>query len=167
MNQQYASNQLPTTASSPYAGKSNAQIYNPDTLHQHTSDVDYLSLSKNLFEDRSGVETYQRGKNMNADYKQMDVNPGEEGFAYRPYGGGVDVESSYTEGTYFIPPWNDIITYNILQQSKSYESTVMDVNGTDISVEVAVNFSVEKGNAAKLHLRHGIGYIQFIDIHYC
>jgi regulator of protease activity HflC (stomatin/prohibitin superfamily) len=93
----------------------------------------------------------------------MDVDPGEEGFAYRPYSGGVDIESSYTEGTYFIPPWNDIITYNILQQSKSYESTVMDVNGTDISVEVAVNFSVEKGNAAKLHLRHGVGYIQFID----
>ena len=77
MNQQYASNQLPTTASSPYAGKSNAQIYNPDTLHQHTSDVDYLSLSKNLFEDRSGVANYERGKNMKADYKQMDVNPGE------------------------------------------------------------------------------------------
>ena len=33
INTTYASNQLPTTASSPYAGKSNAQIYNPDTLH--------------------------------------------------------------------------------------------------------------------------------------
>jgi hypothetical protein len=74
----YSSNQLPTTASSPYAGKSNAQIYNPDTLHQHVQGTDYVSLSKNLFEDRSGVETYQRGKNMNADYKQMDVNPGQK-----------------------------------------------------------------------------------------
>jgi hypothetical protein len=74
----YSSNQLPTTASSPYAGKSNAQIYNPDTLHQHNSDVDYVSLSKNLDEDKSGVATYQRGKNMNANYKQMDVNPGQK-----------------------------------------------------------------------------------------
>jgi hypothetical protein len=73
----YSSNQLPTTASSPYAGKSNSQIYNPDTLHQHNSDVDYVSLSKNLDADKSGVETYQRGKNMKADYKQMDVNPGQ------------------------------------------------------------------------------------------
>lgn len=93
----------------------------------------------------------------------VDVDPGQEGFAYRPYGGGVDVESSYTEGTYFIAPWNDVITYNILQQSKSYNSTVMDVNGTDISVEVAVNFSVRKGSSSKLHLKHGVGYIQFID----
>ena len=93
----------------------------------------------------------------------VDVEPGQEGFAYRPYSGGVDIESSYTEGTYFIAPWNNVITYNILQQSKSYNSTVMDVNGTDISVEVAVNFSVKKGSASKLHLKHGTGYIQFID----
>jgi hypothetical protein len=78
MNQQYASNQLPTTASSPYAGKSNAQIYNPDTLHQHDSDVDYVSLSKNLDEDKSGVELATRNGAMKADYKQMDVNPGEK-----------------------------------------------------------------------------------------
>ena len=77
INTTYASNQLPTTASSPYAGKSNAQIYNPDTLHQHDSDVDYVSLSKNLDEDKSGVELATRNGAMKADYKQMDVNPGE------------------------------------------------------------------------------------------
>ena len=77
MNQQYAGSQLPTTASSPYAGKSNAQIYNPDTLHQHNSDVDYLSLSKNMDESKSGVELATRNGAMKADYKQMDVNPGE------------------------------------------------------------------------------------------
>lgn len=92
-----------------------------------------------------------------------DVNPGEEGFAYRPYDGGVDTESSYSEGTYFVAPWNDIITYNVLQQSKTYKSQVMDINGTDIGLEVAVNFSVMKGNSAKLHLKHGAGYIHFID----
>jgi hypothetical protein len=78
MNQQYASNQLPTTASSPYEGKSNAQIYNPETLHQHDSDVDYVSLSKNLDEDKSGVELATRNGAMKTDYKQMDVNPGEK-----------------------------------------------------------------------------------------
>lgn len=93
----------------------------------------------------------------------VDVDPGEEGFAYRPYGGGVDTEASYTEGTYFVAPWNDVITYSILQQSKNYNSTVMDLNGTDITVNVSVNFAVQKGNSAKLHLKHGKGYVQFID----
>ena len=48
-----------------------------------------------------------------------DVNPGEEGFVYRPYGGGIDKEITYSEGTIFIAPWNEMITYSILQQSKS------------------------------------------------
>ena len=79
MNQHYASNQLPTTASSPYAGKSNAEIYNPETLLQHQQGpgvVDYVKLSKDIYGDQSGVESYTRGSEMNKDYKQMDVDPG-------------------------------------------------------------------------------------------
>jgi len=93
----------------------------------------------------------------------QDVDPGEEGFIYRPYGGGVDTKKSYREGTQFIAPWNEMITYNMLQQSKSYKSTVMDKNGTDITVEVAINYSVQKGNAAKLHLGVGENYITIIN----
>ncbi len=74
----YAGNQLPYTESSPYAGKSNSQIYNPETLHQHDSDVDYVSLSKDIYGDQSGVELATRNGGMKTDYKQMDVNPGEK-----------------------------------------------------------------------------------------
>ncbi len=74
----YAGNQLPYTQTSPYAGKGNAEIYNPETLHQHDSDVDYVKLSKDIYGDQSGVESYTRGGEMNKDYKQMDVNPGEK-----------------------------------------------------------------------------------------
>lgn len=93
----------------------------------------------------------------------QDVDPGEEGFVYRPYGQGVDTHVSYNEGTQFIAPWNEMITYNVLQQSKNYQSTVMDKNGTDITVEIAVNYSVQRGNSAKLHLQWGKGYVTFID----
>jgi prohibitin 1 len=93
----------------------------------------------------------------------QDVEPGEEGFVYRPYGGGVDQTQTYNEGTYFVAPWNEIITYNMLQQSKTYTSTVMDKNGTNISVEVAVNYSVQKGKSALLHLDVGKNYITIID----
>jgi regulator of protease activity HflC (stomatin/prohibitin superfamily) len=92
-----------------------------------------------------------------------DVEPGEEGFVYRPYGGGVDQSQSYTEGSYFIAPWNDMITYSLLQQSKTYTSTVMDKNGTDITVSVAINYSVMKDKASKLHLDVGKNYITIID----
>ncbi len=92
-----------------------------------------------------------------------DVAPGEEGFVYRPYGGGVDKEQVYSEGTIFIAPWNEMITYNVRQQSKNYQSVVMDINGTDITVDVAVNYSAAAGLTAKLHLKHGPGFISFID----
>lgn len=51
----------------------------------------------------------------------------------------------------------------MLQQSKTYKSTVMDKNGTDITVEVAVNYAVQKGQSPKLHLEVGVDYITIID----
>ncbi len=92
-----------------------------------------------------------------------DVEPGEQGFIYSPYGGGVDQDVTYDEGTFFIAPWNEMITYNIRQQSETYVSEVMDKNGTDITVNVAVNYSAQSGKIAQLHLKHGPGFIKFID----
>ncbi|MFT5819900.1 MAG: prohibitin 1 [Crocinitomix sp.] len=92
-----------------------------------------------------------------------DVDPGEQGFIYRPYGGGVDQEITYDDGTFFIAPWNEMITYNIRQESKNYTSEVMDINGTDITVEVSVNYSASLGKIAALHLKHGPSFITFID----
>lgn len=92
-----------------------------------------------------------------------DVNPGEEGFVYHPYGGGVDKERTFNEGTIFIAPWNEMITYNTRQQSKNFTSEVMDINGTDIIVKVAVNYAATAGKTADLHLKHGPSYISFID----
>ena len=93
----------------------------------------------------------------------QDIEPGEQGFVYRPYGGGVDKENIYDEGTKFIMPWNEMITYNVRQQSKTYDQTVMDKNGTDIRVSIAVNYSASKGDIAELHLKHGPGYISIVD----
>ena len=93
----------------------------------------------------------------------LDVNPGEEAVAYKPYNGGINADVVYNEGTYFIAPWNSLIKYSILQESKTYESTVMDLNGTDITVSVAINFSVQRSMIGKLHLMHGKNYLQFVD----
>ncbi len=78
----------------------------------------------------------------------QDVDPGEEGFIYRPYNDGVSTDVAYNEGTQFIAPWNEMITYNVLVQSRSYESQVMDKNGTDIGVVIAVNYHAIKGQTA-------------------
>jgi prohibitin 1 len=92
-----------------------------------------------------------------------DVEPGSEGFIYKPYSDGLDTTMTYQEGTYFVAPWNNIISYNTRQQSKEYKSKVMDRNGTDIEIMVSINYSPIKGKTPFLHLKHGPGYISFID----
>ena len=93
-----------------------------------------------------------------------DVNPGEEGFIYRPYTGGIEQNTVYTEGTVFIAPWNEMITYNILQQSRNYSSKVMEKNGMEIGIDVTINYNPMQNNTAKLHLKHGKGFgTSFID----
>jgi regulator of protease activity HflC (stomatin/prohibitin superfamily) len=87
-----------------------------------------------------------------------DIDPGQEGFIYRPYGGGIDQETNYPEGTYLIAPWNEMITYNTLQQSRQYSSKVMEKNGMEIGIDVTINYNPMKGGTAKLHLKHGKSY---------
>ncbi len=93
----------------------------------------------------------------------VDVDPGEQGFVYAPYGDGVNEDMIYDEGTQLIAPWNEMITYNVRQQSKEFSSEVMDINGTDVRVNVAVNYAAKKGRIASLHLKHGPEYILFIN----
>ena len=110
----------------------------------------------------------------------VDVPQGSEGFMYNPYGGGVQKEKTYGEGTYFVAPWNEMVSYNTRQQSRTYQSQVMDKNGTDITMVIAINYSAMKGQTPKLHLKHGPaievydpetnklvevtgGYVNFID----
>ena len=93
-----------------------------------------------------------------------DVEPGEEGFVYRPYTGGIDQDNVYTEGTVFIAPWNEMITYNILQQSRNYSSKVMEKNGMEIGIDVTINYNPMINNCSKLHLKQGKAFeSSFID----
>jgi len=92
-----------------------------------------------------------------------DIKPGWEGFLFKPYSGGIDTSYTLGEGTHFIAPWNKLISYPTLQESKQYKSEVMDENGTPIEVVVSVNFSVQKSKSSKLHLQHGLSYVKFID----
>jgi len=94
----------------------------------------------------------------------QSVDPGEQGFIYRQYGGGIDFEEEpVDEGTYFIAPWNEMITYSVRQATAKYVSTVMDINGTNIEVDIAVRYSISKGKCNKLHTQHGRNYIEFIN----
>ena len=94
----------------------------------------------------------------------VDVEPGEQGFVFRPYNSPSIVEEEvYDEGTYFILPWNKMITYEVVNKSKQYNQKVMDINGTDVTLDVSVNYNIESQNVANLHKKHRENYTTFID----
>jgi regulator of protease activity HflC (stomatin/prohibitin superfamily) len=94
----------------------------------------------------------------------VDVEPGEQGFVFRPYNSPSIVEEEvYAEGTYFILPWNQMITYEVVNKSKQYNQKVMDINGTDVTLDVSVNYNIKNQNVANLHKKHRENYTTFID----
>lgn len=86
------------------------------------------------------------------------VSPGEEGFMYRPYTGGVDTEKILNEGMYIIAPWNELITYNIRQQSATYVGQFLDNNGMTITITMTANYRIQRGKTPLLHLEYGKHY---------
>ncbi|MGM0479483.1 MAG: prohibitin family protein [Bacteroidota bacterium] len=94
----------------------------------------------------------------------VNVEPGEQGFVYRPYNSPSIVEEEvYMEGTFFILPWNEMISYEVVNKSKQYNQQVMDINGTDVTLDVSVNYNVIAKNVANLHKKHRENYTTFID----
>ena len=94
----------------------------------------------------------------------VNVKPGEQGFVYRPYNTPSIVEDDvYMEGTYFILPWNEMITYEVVNKSKQYNQQVMDINGTDVMLDVAVNYNIQAQDVARIHKKHRENYTIFID----
>lgn len=92
------------------------------------------------------------------------IEPGQEGFLFKPYGGGIQKEVIYNDGTHFVAPWNEMVIYNTLQQSKNYKSMVLEKNGMEIGIDITVNYNPTKGRTPMLHLKHGIGYEKsFVD----
>jgi regulator of protease activity HflC (stomatin/prohibitin superfamily) len=94
----------------------------------------------------------------------VDVKPGEQGFVFRPYNSpSIEEDDVYMEGTYFILPWNEMITYEVVNKSKQYNSRVMDINGTDVMLDIAVNYNIKAADVARIHKKHRENYTTFID----
>jgi len=94
----------------------------------------------------------------------VDVKPGERGFVFKPFNTpSIDSNEVYMEGTYFILPWNEMIKYEVVNKSKQYVQKVMDLNGTDVTVEVSVNYNIVPNQVAQIHIKHRENYTIFID----
>lgn len=91
-----------------------------------------------------------------------DINNGERGVVYKPWSGGLDKDRVYEEGTYFGISWivNDMIEYNVRQQTLHIENTLLDKNGMDVDIKMSVMFRPIPSKIGYLHEEKGPDYVE-------
>ncbi|PCJ25049.1 MAG: peptidase [Flavobacteriales bacterium] len=91
------------------------------------------------------------------------IDGGEGGVLFKA-SGGIDTETTYTEGYTLIAPWNTLHIYNVRQQEVMEKMEVLSSNGLKIIVEVSAWYQPEAINLPKLHQEKGIDYLHSIVI---
>lgn len=88
----------------------------------------------------------------------VNVSPGEEGHIYKPFGGGLDINTHYSEGMHLVWPWNEMIVYDIRQKTINQTMEVLDKNGLDVNIDLSLTYSPTKGQTGIIHNETGTGY---------
>jgi regulator of protease activity HflC (stomatin/prohibitin superfamily) len=86
------------------------------------------------------------------------IEPGERGIIFRPYTTGLDKGAPLKDGFHVVAPWNELIVYNIKEQTITEKLDVLDKNGLTISLHVSVRFNPVYNKIAYLHEKFGMNY---------
>lgn len=90
------------------------------------------------------------------------IEVGQKGVLFRPYSGGLDKEHVYNEGVEWVAPWNDMIVYDVREQSRDYKSQVLEKNGLTVTITATVNFAPISSEIGNIHADIGVNYADII-----
>mgnify|MGYP001065096191 CR=1 FL=1 len=68
------------------------------------------------------------------------LSPGERGVLFKKFEGGLDKDIVYEPGFHFKAPWNELIQYDVTEQTSEETMDVIDKNGLSINMDVSVRF---------------------------
>jgi regulator of protease activity HflC (stomatin/prohibitin superfamily) len=88
------------------------------------------------------------------------VESGAGGVLWTAWSGTQD--TPYTEGWYFVAPWNKLYTYNIRTQDKREDLHVLARNGLSIKLESSVRYRAKADSLFELHTTIGPEYYEVI-----
>ncbi len=86
------------------------------------------------------------------------IQPGERSIIFKPYTMGLDKANVYEPGFHVIAPWNKMITYNVMEQTKDERMDVLDRNSLSISIDVTIRFNPVYKKIGDLHETFGVNY---------
>jgi len=88
------------------------------------------------------------------------VDAGHGGVLWTAWSGTQ--EDTYSEGWYFVAPWNKMITYNVRLQDRAEDLHVLANNGLSIRLETSVRYRVNLGTLPVLHQKVGEDYYEVL-----
>jgi regulator of protease activity HflC (stomatin/prohibitin superfamily) len=88
------------------------------------------------------------------------VDAGHGGVLWTAWSGTQ--EDTYTEGWYFVAPWNKMITYNVRLQDRAEDLHVLANNGLSIRLETSVRYRVNLSTLPVLHQKVGEDYYEVL-----
>lgn len=86
------------------------------------------------------------------------LQPTERGVVFKKYTSGLDVENVRGEGLNIIAPWNDMIKFNIDEQTLEETMDVLSQDGLSINIDVSVRFSPQPSEIGNLYLKFKTDY---------
>jgi len=95
----------------------------------------------------------------------VNVGPGHVGVLYKRFGKGTVVNSSLSEGTHFVAPWNRVYKYSIrIQQHSDDYHNILSSNGLSVTIHLTYRYKINKDCVGGLHKYLGSGYVETIII---
>lgn len=88
----------------------------------------------------------------------VTIDAGSAGVLYKRFDGGVDTSTTYGEGFHIVAPWNNMVIYEVREQSVKEELPVLSVDGLLIEVEVTVQHKLIYKKLGLLHKQIGQDY---------
>lgn len=88
----------------------------------------------------------------------LTIEPGHEGVKFRRFGGGLEIEKTYTQGFHVIAPWNKMYVYDVRIQEGFEQMSVLSKNGLTITIDLSYRFRPKPENLGLLHNQIGKDY---------
>lgn len=88
----------------------------------------------------------------------LTIDAGERGVLFRRFGGGLDLDKTYTSGFHVVAPWNTMHVYDVREKQLEEEMEVLSSNGLNIKVDVTFRLNPLYNKIGSLHEEFGTDY---------
>jgi regulator of protease activity HflC (stomatin/prohibitin superfamily) len=89
----------------------------------------------------------------------ITIHSGQAGVLFERFGKGTVTNTTYTEGTYILSPWNKMFIYEMRIQERTDSIVVLSKDGLAIKINISVRFYPSLATLGILHKYIGPDYV--------